>query len=238
MSYGAIPTDENVPSANVTTVDLSGDGSNVGGSPPKTAEWRVKLGERLESPRAHLFILGLIALDIMCVLTEIVMSLFEDCGSEEVVVGSVIIEIAEGISLFITVLFFIEIILTFVAFGPGYYTPGSDHPHWFLHCLDLIVIATTLVFEIVLRGKEREVMGLLIIFRFWRIIKVMEAVALSVSYEADDQRNDAVENFAKVKADLERERKKVSELSKQLEKEVAIRTKLEDRLQAVGGNAV
>lgn len=43
-----------------------------------------------------------------------------------------------------------------------------------LHLFDAFVVITTFVLEIVLKGKEEELAALLIILRFWRIVKLVE----------------------------------------------------------------
>lgn len=42
-----------------------------------------------------------------------------------------------------------------------------------LHFFDALVIVTTFVLEAVLRGKEQELVGLLILFRLWRLVKLV-----------------------------------------------------------------
>ncbi|ORX51536.1 hypothetical protein DM01DRAFT_1079497 [Hesseltinella vesiculosa] len=94
-------------------------------------------------------------------------------------------EMAETISISITCLFILECFLSLVAFGPQFYLPGTEH--WKLHVFDVVVVVSTFVLEIVLRGKEREVAGLLIILRLWRIVKVMEAVVVGLSLSNDEE---------------------------------------------------
>lgn len=77
------------------------------------------------------------------------------------------------ISLVITSLFLIEIPLTIYAFGFRFYNPVGPVLHAGLHLFDAIVIVTTFILEAVLRGKERELAGLLIILRLWRLIKLV-----------------------------------------------------------------
>jgi hypothetical protein len=77
------------------------------------------------------------------------------------------------ISTVITTLFLIEIPLTLWSIGPEFYKPKGQVPHSSLHLFDAIVIVTTFVLEVVLRGKERELAGLLIILRLWRLLKLV-----------------------------------------------------------------
>ena len=77
------------------------------------------------------------------------------------------------ISIAITTLFLIEIPLTLWSLGPEFYKPQGRFPHASLHLFDAIVIVTTFVLEVILRGKERELAGLLIILRLWRLLKLV-----------------------------------------------------------------
>lgn len=73
----------------------------------------------------------------------------------------------------ITTLFLVEIPLTLWALGHEFYNPFGRIPHSSLHLFDAIIILTTFVLEVILRGKERELAGLLIILRLWRLLKLV-----------------------------------------------------------------
>ena len=77
------------------------------------------------------------------------------------------------ISTVITTLFLIEIPLTLWSLGFEFYNPFGGIPHASLHIFDAIIILTTFVLEVVLKGKERELAGLLIILRLWRLLKLV-----------------------------------------------------------------
>ena len=77
------------------------------------------------------------------------------------------------ISIVITTLFLIEIPLTLWSIGSEFYNPYGRFPHASLHIFDAIIILTTFVLEVVLRGKERELAGLLVILRLWRLLKLV-----------------------------------------------------------------
>ncbi|SAM03978.1 hypothetical protein [Absidia glauca] len=193
-----------------------------------SSSWRKTLGHHLESDRVHWTILGLTMIDAACVLLQILYTFFHECQVDPFM-GEAIsewwlisFEVAEIISIVITCLFLVECALSFIAFGPRYYLPGTEH--WKLHIFDIVVVVSTFVLDIVLRGKEREVAGLLIIFRLWRIVKVMDAVVKGLSYtneeqvealmeqlEASQQRCDLLER------QLEDERRRNEAMQRQLE---------------------
>jgi len=83
------------------------------------------------------------------------------------------LEVLSVISIVITTLFLIEIPLTLWSIGSEFYNPYGRFPHAPLHIFDAIVIVTTFVLEVVLRGKERELAGLLVILRLWRLLKLV-----------------------------------------------------------------
>jgi hypothetical protein len=67
----------------------------------------------------------------------------------------------------------IEIPLTVWAFGVEFYNPFGKMTHSRLHLFDAVIIVTTFVLEVVLKGRERELAGLLIVLRLWRLIKLV-----------------------------------------------------------------
>ncbi|RUS28124.1 hypothetical protein BC938DRAFT_482285 [Jimgerdemannia flammicorona] len=125
--YGTLPTDESH-----TPIILPGS------TGPRPAKWRFELGELLESKRAHWTVLFLVCLDAVAVLTEIIIELFEECGSDSghAIVEEWVLEFLASISIIVASLFVLECIASLIAFGPRFYLPG--YPHWFLHSLDFV----------------------------------------------------------------------------------------------------
>ncbi|CAD6566234.1 MAG: hypothetical protein TREMPRED_002395 [Tremellales sp. Tagirdzhanova-0007] len=164
---------------------------NDGPTPVEPKEGSVKawFAEHLESRDTHRFVLTLIALDATFVLTDLSYTFLspEPCSSNPSTPreenSPEWLEILSYISLAITCLFLIEIPLDFWAFGPRYFGISLKYraiPHAFLHAFDALVIIGTAVFEIVLRGRERELAGLLVLLRLWRLIKLVGGVAVGV----------------------------------------------------------
>jgi hypothetical protein len=83
------------------------------------------------------------------------------------------LEVLSLISTIITTLFLVEIPLTLWSLGFEFYNPRGPVTHATLHVFDAIIIVTTFVLEVVLRGRERELAGLLIILRLWRLLKLV-----------------------------------------------------------------
>lgn len=86
------------------------------------------------------------------------------------------------------------------------------------------VVVATFVFDIVLHGKEREVAELLIIFRLWRVVRIVEATVMSVSFAKDEEEQD-------VNKELEEARLAYNQLASKLEQETQRRIELEKEVE-------
>ena len=129
------------------------------------------------------------------------------------------LEVLSLISTAITTLFLVEIPLTLWSLGPEFYKPNGRIPHASLHLFDALIVVTTFVLEVVLRGKERELAGLLITLRLWRLLKLVggeqlyhiekNTVAIpsaGVAVGAGEIQEDTLKELAKVKRELEESR--------------------------------
>ncbi|CAI2164167.1 10902_t:CDS:1 [Funneliformis geosporum] len=143
-------------------------------------KFRVWLGDAFESRRAHWIIIGLVAADFIAVMSVIIVSFlwpeFEEKEHE-------IFETLELIAFTINTIFVFEVVIKLFIFGVYYFIKS---PHWQLHLFDAVIIYTTFFLEIFLSGKQREVVGLLILFRLWRLIKALSIVAVGlIEYDED-----------------------------------------------------
>ena len=113
--------------------------------------------------------------DSACVLADLAYTfLSAECTPIEGPDTPVWLNVLAQISLAITTFFLVEIPLTVWALGVQNYNPFGSVPHAALHFFDAIVIVTTFVLEVVLRGRERELASLLIILRLWRLVKLVQ----------------------------------------------------------------
>ncbi|CAG8687363.1 5063_t:CDS:2, partial [Racocetra fulgida] len=111
-------------------------------------------------------------------------------------------QILSSIAFIIDCVFMIEIALHLFVFGLSYYFKGSN---WHLHLFDATIIITTFFLELFLKGKQREAAGLLIVFRLWRLVKMLSAFAVGMGEYYDER----AENL-KIKAEgLEKELNKI-----------------------------
>ncbi|RKP08369.1 hypothetical protein THASP1DRAFT_29826 [Thamnocephalis sphaerospora] len=174
--------------------------------------WRSRLATALESRRAHVFILGLVLLDLALVLIEIIVSLFE---KDEDLEHHVLFQVMSFLSLGILWLFVLEIILSVYAFGLHYLTSWA-------HLLDATIIIASLVAEMVLTGKEREVASLLIALRLWRVVRLIEGVATSVKMRYEQKQAELRRQVEMLEAELASEKRERAALEARLQMYAAV----------------
>ncbi|KAF8309241.1 uncharacterized protein EI90DRAFT_3105772 [Cantharellus anzutake] len=160
----------------------------------RVKQWQEWTAETLESPRTHTLIISLIAVDAACVLADLAYSLLSPtCTPVEGEDAPIWLNVTALISLVITCLFVLEIPLTIWSLGWKNYWPFGPAPHASLHFFDGVIIITTFVLEVVLRGKERELAALLIILRLWRLVKLVGGVAVGAGEIQEDNARDLAE---------------------------------------------
>ncbi|CAG8447046.1 8593_t:CDS:1 [Scutellospora calospora] len=171
----------------------------------KSYNFRDHMEKFLKARQTHWIVLCLVLADFLCVMTTVVITvLWPDINEEE----HFLIEVLSLIAFIINCLFIIEIGMHIFIFGLGYFFKGSN---WFIHLFDAIIVIATFFLEILLKGKQREVAGLLIIFRLWRLIKILSAVAVGIEEYVDEQ----AENLKRKAESLEKELNRVlNEVSK------------------------
>jgi len=177
--------------------------------------WRTRTAGFLIHPTLHKTVIALIAFDAIFVLADLAYTfLTPDCPAPE---SPEWLEVLAHISLAITTLFLIEIPLSLWALGFQYMNPFGTAPHAGLHAFDSIIIVTTFTLEVALRGREKELAGLLIILRLWRLVKLVGGVAVGVG-EIDEETIELLEDtrreLEKTKVELataQEENKKLKE---------------------------
>lgn len=88
------------------------------------------------------------------------------------------LEVLAHISLVITAFFVLELPLSLWAFGPQYYNPLGPDNYASLHLFDAVIILISFILEFVLRGREKELVGLLVVLRLWRLVKLVSGMSL------------------------------------------------------------
>ncbi|KAF9583766.1 hypothetical protein BGW38_008592 [Lunasporangiospora selenospora] len=186
-SYGAIPTSEEE-AQNTPHVEEE--------EPSTISELQNRIGEILESEKAHLFIVGLTIVDILLVICQIGASLLGYDHSKE---AQAVLEGFAHASLAIVSFFVVEILLKLFSFGPGYF--WTNQPFGLLHLLDAAIIFISFFLEVFLKGEEQELSGLLIIFRLWRVVKLAGSVAI----ETAEHNQGAIKKYRKRIESLEQQ---------------------------------
>jgi len=190
--------------------------------------WRKRVAEALESPTAHKFVITFIVIDAGCVLVDLAFTLLSsDCEAPSALGAPDWLEVLSIISTAITTLFLIEIPLTLWSLGLEFYKPHGPVPHASLHLFDAIIVVTTFVLEVVLRGRERELAGLLITLRLWRLLKLVGGVAVG----AGEIEEDTLKELAQVKRELEGSRSALAQTREENQELRARVTWLESQTQ-------
>ncbi|PIL24133.1 transporter [Ganoderma sinense ZZ0214-1] len=158
--------------------------------PPGTRYQRAKArtAEFLESDPLHYLVITLVLIDSACVLADLTYTfLSEDCTPIEGPDAPWWLGVLAHVSLAITTLFLVEIPASIWALGARKFNPFSGQPHAALHFFDAIVIITTFVLEVILRGRERELASLLVVLRLWRLVKLVQGIAVSAGELQEEQ---------------------------------------------------
>ncbi|KAJ3843428.1 hypothetical protein EV361DRAFT_944914 [Lentinula raphanica] len=182
---------------------------------------RERLAEWLESPYFHKIVIALITIDAAIVLTDLGYTLLSPNCTQEGPEGPEWLEILTHISLGITAFFLLEIPLALFAFGLEYYNPIGTVPHAMLHDFDAIIIVTTFILEVFLKGKQRELAGLLIVLRLWRLVKLVGGIAVG----AGELEEDTAKEFAALSRELDQTKR---ELYNMQEENKTLRSRLEN----------
>jgi len=174
----------------------------------KYRRYQIWTGEALESQRIHASVIGLIVVDSIIVITDLAWVFLNRCNAGEEDLPEWL-EILSHISLAINFLFFFEIPLAIWSFGWRFYSPVSnEYPHAGFHLFDAAIILGNLVIDLFLRGKAEELASLIVVFRLWRIVKVVGGVAVGVS----EYNEEAVIEIKASRAEIHRLEARVTEL--------------------------
>ncbi|KAJ4422502.1 hypothetical protein N0V82_002836 [Gnomoniopsis sp. IMI 355080] len=155
----------------------------------------------LVSKQKHYFILALVALDVACLLTDILIALI-DCD-KRIKNDAWVPEVREALEragLVFSCLFLTELILCLWAFGFKYLNS------WF-HIFDALVIIVSFLVDVLTRGVVEEVASLVVILRLWRFVKIIEEMSVGASEQMEDLEM-RIEQLEKENSDLKSELKK------------------------------
>ncbi|GJJ12076.1 hypothetical protein Clacol_006317 [Clathrus columnatus] len=189
----------------ISSDDVERGEEEEGGS--KTKGLRKRVTEKLESKHFRRAIIALIVIDSVLILIDLAYTyLGKNCGHVEEAPAWV--EILANVSLGIACAFMLEFLTFAWAFGPTYYSPFSS----VLHFIDGFIIVGTFLLEVALKGQERELASLLILFR---LIRFAAEAAVGMG-ELDEEKVEELEHvkaqLAKRTAELTAAREEISRL--------------------------
>jgi hypothetical protein len=116
----------------------------------------------------------LIVIDTVCMLVDLGYTLLtSDCELPRAIDMPEWLKVLSLILTVITTFFLVKIPLMLWSLRFKFYGPHGPVTHTSLHVFDAVIIVTMFVLEVVLRGKEHELAGLLIILRLWRLLKLV-----------------------------------------------------------------
>ncbi len=168
-----------------------------GAAPSPWARRRERSRFYLNSKQKHYVILGLVSLDVLAVLTDILISLVTcDLGTENEPWVNDVQEATKICGLVFSSLFLVELLLSVWAFGIEYVslvTPADPADRelsrffysWF-HCFDAFVILISFVVDVLAHGILEEIGSLIIILRLWRFVKIVEEMSVGASEEMEE----------------------------------------------------
>jgi hypothetical protein len=143
------------------------------------SKMQQSLAKKLESRPLHIIVVVLVLLDLLIILTDLSLQSFFPIEEEAPHAVHTAEDVLAWTSVGILSLFTLEQFIKLAVFGPSYFCRV-----W--HAIDAFVIVTSLVLEILLRGPSREVVSLLIIFRLWRLARIMHAIAEEITIEHEE----------------------------------------------------
>lgn len=168
--------------------------------------WRGKLRNFLHSKPCHIAVIILTLVDVVLVMVEIILDLknAEKCEGEHAK-ESVGAEVVHYMSISILSIFLVEIGLKLIA----------DWKHFWAHKMEIfdavvVVIAFACDVAISFIGTEAlAAVGLLIMLRLWRVVRVINGVILTVKTEGDDRVHALKDEIKEIEAKMERREQKI-----------------------------
>ncbi|KAF6824025.1 hydrogen voltage-gated channel 1 protein [Colletotrichum plurivorum] len=138
-------------------------------------ESRTSLKDVLSSRRKHYAVLALVSLDVLTLMANIFVELVAcDMKRED---EPWVRTTRQGLTLaglVFSCVFLAELMLCVLAFGWRYFT------EWF-HVLDGIVIVASFVIDVLSHGIVEEIASLVIVFRLFRFVKVVEEMSMGAA---------------------------------------------------------
>ncbi|RYP44697.1 hypothetical protein DL768_008864 [Monosporascus sp. mg162] len=149
----------------------------------------------LSSRTQHWLVLVLIILDVAGILSDIFIgSITCELGRRDEAWVSAVRQALTTFSLVMSCTFMLELALSVFADGLAYF---KDR----LHCFDAFVIVVGFGADLLEHGTVEEIASLVVILRFWRIVKLVDEVPVQASQQTEDLRR-KIKDLEKQNQDL------------------------------------
>jgi hypothetical protein len=155
--------------------------------------------ELVESNTFHFFILGLTLIDVLLLVLQL---MFHELHPE-------IEHYLFMVSIGILVVFMVEYVVKFVIFPLEYF-------YHFGHMLDIVCVMVTLVLELTLHGVGKEWAELGVVMRLWRVIRVVQTVAVEAEERHEEYTREMVVRIQELEKELEERNARIEQLSRQV----------------------
>jgi hypothetical protein len=184
-----------------------------------TSSWRLWTAHKLEAVWFHIMIIALTFLDLIFIVSELIIEVLAQHASCQLVLDhrepkaeiilspqvETALDVLFYMSLSIICFFGLELLIKLLVYGPKHFR----HPFEFF---DAVIIITSITLDLIYRGQEEGIaIEVIIVLRFWRLIRIMDSVAGEVRQSAEIQ----LRKFAKKKRVDEA---RIKELEEEVEK--------------------
>ncbi|XP_062999865.1 voltage-gated hydrogen channel 1 [Elgaria multicarinata webbii] len=147
-------------------------------SAPRPPTFREIMKKLFQSHRFQILVVGLVILDAVLVLGELLLDLKIIHPDKD----EIVLKVFHYLSLSILTLFLVEVSFKIFAYRLEFF-------HHKFEVLDAVVVIVSFVLDIVVVFKEHvfEALGLLILLRLWRVARIINGIILSVKTRSEQQ---------------------------------------------------
>ncbi|EPE08262.1 hydrogen voltage-gated channel 1 [Ophiostoma piceae UAMH 11346] len=158
----------------------SGASPPAGGYTARGTHWSSHSQRYLESKQKHYLLLGLVGLDAVAILTEILVFLVTcETGTQGEPWAETVLETTKLSGLVISSLFLAELL-------PSIWAVGWDFFGTWCHCFYAFVILASFAVDVLAHGVLDDIASLVVILRLWRMAKIVEEVSVGAEEQVEE----------------------------------------------------
>ncbi|KAI1476300.1 hypothetical protein F4774DRAFT_393769 [Daldinia eschscholtzii] len=143
---------------------------------------RAAISRFMNSRAKHWLVLVLIILDVAGILSDIFIALITcEIGVED---DAWVAPTRNGLTIFslsLSCVFLVELVLSVVADGWGYFSSK-------LHCFDAFVIVVGFAVDLLEHNTAEEIASLIVVLRLWRFVKMVDEFSVEASEQTEELR--------------------------------------------------